>query len=269
MTIDEDYYLCVAYVNVSENPIYGNNQTGDNFWHEICNRYNDLADQHLGPKQEYVVRSVTALRNRFKKVISPQVMTFNRFWKEARTPLKSGWTETMYQNKAKELFLAFTKKSFQYERCCPVLHKMPKFNPESLNLITNEENIMTDSDAPSSRQSPVNAVGEIMGQNVERPQGNKAAKLSKYRPEVSVRVMQEQLSAIRGLNSATTDLSKSIRDKASQESDMLLAMMNFKMGKTVESEYHMTMASERGERWRQREKKEAGDEEEANDEDET
>jgi hypothetical protein len=115
----------------------------------------------------------------------------------------------------------------------------------------------------------VNAVGEIMGQNVERPQGNKAAKLSKYRPEVSVRVMQEQLSAIRGLNSATTDLSKSIRDKASQESDMLLAMMNYKMGKTVESEYHMAMASERGERWRQREKKEAGDEEEANDEDET
>ena len=114
----------------------------------------------------------------------------------------------------------------------------------------------------------VNAVGEIMGQNVERPQGNKAAKLSKYRNEASVRVMQEQLSAIRGLNSATTDLSKSIRDKASQESDMLLAMMNFKMGKTVESEYHMTMASERGERWRQREKKEAGDEDEANDEDE-
>jgi hypothetical protein len=128
----------------SENPIYGNNQTGDNFWHEICNRYNDLADESLGPKQEYVVRSVTAMRNRFKKVISPQVMIFNQFWKEARTPIKSGWTETMYQNKAKELFLVFTKKAFQYERCCPVLYKMPKYNPESMNLNTNEENILTD-----------------------------------------------------------------------------------------------------------------------------
>jgi hypothetical protein len=63
MTIDEDYFLCVAYVNViSENPIFGNNQTGDNFWYEICNRYNDLSDESLGPKQEYVARSIKCVR---------------------------------------------------------------------------------------------------------------------------------------------------------------------------------------------------------------
>jgi hypothetical protein len=47
MTTEEDYYLAIAYVNVSENPVYGNNQTSDNFWHnKVYNKCNDLADEH-------------------------------------------------------------------------------------------------------------------------------------------------------------------------------------------------------------------------------
>jgi hypothetical protein len=61
---------------------------------------------------------------------------------------------------------------------------------------------------------------------------------------------------MRELNASTLDLSKNIRDKASQESDINLALLNYKMGKKTECDYHMAMAAERGERWRARENKE-------------
>jgi hypothetical protein len=58
MTPEEDYFLAIAYVNVSAKILfsYGNNQTSDNdFWHKVCNKYNDLTDEILGLKQEYIV----------------------------------------------------------------------------------------------------------------------------------------------------------------------------------------------------------------------
>jgi chemotaxis protein histidine kinase CheA len=57
MIIEEDNYLCQAYVNISENPIYGNNQTGDTFWHAVCDRFNDLAMEGLEEKQLYVAEN--------------------------------------------------------------------------------------------------------------------------------------------------------------------------------------------------------------------
>jgi hypothetical protein len=38
-TKEEDYVLCVAYVNVSENPIKGTDQTSADFWSDIKTKY--------------------------------------------------------------------------------------------------------------------------------------------------------------------------------------------------------------------------------------
>ncbi|MGL5935540.1 MAG: hypothetical protein ACRCZI_07945, partial [Cetobacterium sp.] len=102
----------------------------------------------------------------------------------------------------------------------------------------------------------------VQGQNIARPEGNKRAEKAKYGEDFSnrairesVSVQKEHVAAIRDLNKATYALSDTIRQKSYQESDMNLAMMNYKMGKREESEYHMTRAGERSERWREEEAK--------------
>jgi NAD-dependent SIR2 family protein deacetylase len=82
------------------------------------------------------------------------------------------------RRKAKELFFANIKKPFLNKKSHSILSKMAKYNPETRNLTKNDDNLLTQSDYDSVRQSPpVNAVGEILvGQNLERPKGNKACK---------------------------------------------------------------------------------------------
>jgi hypothetical protein len=149
----------------------------------------------------------------------------------------------MYQNNAKELFLAFVKKPFLHENCCAVLDKMPRFNPEMADHVNDEEGIILGSDIDSSSRqpSPINAVSEVMGQHLARPQGLKAAKLAKHKPDYTTKVLREHVAAIRPLNTSTLDLLKNVRDKACQESDINLAMMNYKMGKQTECNYHIAM----------------------------
>lgn len=259
MTTDEDYYLASAFVNVSENPIFGNNQTGENFWLTVATRYNELAIDGLD-EDMFIARNANALKNRFKRLLSPQVMLFNRFWKEARNPRKSGWTEQMYNDHAKELFLAFTKKPFLHDKCIPIMHKMPKFNPETSEDAFDDDPsaTATGSDGDTPRASPVNAVGSVMGQNNVRPQGMKAAKAARYKKGDSSNVMEKHVAAMMELNKSTNELSKTIQRKANQESEFTLAMMNYKMGNLQKSKYHMAMAAARNERWRDRENEEEG-----------
>ena len=251
---EEDYYLCIAYANASEDPITGANQKGTSFWRDICTKFNDLAMEKL-PEEHYVARTSDTLKNRFKRVISPTIMQYNKCWKEARTPPKSGWDATRYNDKAKKLYLAYFKKRFAHEKCLPVLHKMPKFNPDTMGQDSELEPPYA-SEAGSARASPVNNVGSVMGQNLDRPVGNKRAKYAKYKRNVATEALLEQVNVMKDLNKATYELSKTIRDKASQESDLNMAMLNHKLGKRQESEYHLQMAAARGERWRAREMKE-------------
>jgi hypothetical protein len=260
MTVEEDYCLSVAFVNTSENPIHGANQKGTTFWQYVTEKYNELAQKEMG--EDFFPRNSQTLQNRWKRFIMPTVMAFNRFWKEARNPPKSGWNEEKYNDRAKELFKEATKKDYIYEKCGVVLAAMPKFNPGQEWPDNEDEGVSVA--GSSGRGTPVNDIGNVQGHNITRPIGNKKAKLEKYKGEgtalmmkASIEVQKEQVGAMKDLNKATFDLSKTIREKSYQESDLNLALLNFKMGNREKSTYFSEQAGKRADRWREREEKEA------------
>jgi hypothetical protein len=265
MSYKEDVALCRAYVNTSENPIFGSNQTGDAFWVAVSTTFNKIAktDKDI---EVYVLRDATALRNRFQRLVLPQMNIYNRFWREAHAKKISGWTADDYIRKADELFEEYTGKPFNHSECVKILHVMPKFDPSfASNDDAPEDDIAmvgNDSDATASR---VNNVGHVQGAGKIRPQGNKSAKRAKYYPSDSSGSNSEHTALLRDLHKATTQLSKTIQNKAAQESDINLAMLNYKMGKQVESQYHLDCAAMRSERWRAKEAKEEQKQEEDKD----
>jgi hypothetical protein len=273
MTVEEDYFLAKAYANTSENPIFGNNQKKEHFWQTIAQTYNRLAGEGLG--ELYVIRSWASLKNRWKRYIQPAMFQHIRFWREARNPKKSGWTEEMYVEKTNELFLEANGKEFPYDNIVEIIHSMPRFNPETADLEELETELVGASEIESGRvtpatgrSTPINEVGHVQGQNIERPVGNKKAKKAMYGEDFhrhavreSVAVQKEHVTAIKDLNKATYDLSRTIREKSYQESDMHLAMLNYKMGRKKETEWHLEQAGIRATRWKKREDAEYAEEE--------
>lgn len=119
----------------------------------------------------------------------------------------------------------------------------------------------TDAMNTDAAKPKYNAVGAVMGMNTMKPMGCKAAKKLKYSSsEGSLSGSSEQAILVKDLQKTTTLLYEAIKEKtkqerakANQQSDMNLAMMYHKMGRTKESEYHMQMAAMRNERWRKAE----------------
>ena len=250
-------------MNTSEDPIFGNNQTGDVYWQKITTTWNTVA-KNSPSITAYVVRDLTTCKNRFQRRIAPTILKFNHYWLQARDPKKSGWTEEMYNNHAMELYKEGEGKDFTLMSSLEVIHKMPKYSP--FNASANNdlvdgtlENENEDSDA--SVVARINEVGTVMVQFTERPIGSKKAKKEKYGFDEQTKVAKEHSSLIRDLHKATNKLSETIQNKASQESDLTLAHLAHKMGQTQKSNYHFAQAAARAEIWRKREHKQLTEEE--------
>ena len=46
-TITEDVLLCQVFLDISQDPIIGRNQSRDAFWSRVEDIYNELRDQHF------------------------------------------------------------------------------------------------------------------------------------------------------------------------------------------------------------------------------
>jgi hypothetical protein len=66
---------------------------------------------------------------RYNKTIKKIMHKWNGYYKKAKTPLKSGWTEDMYREHASELYSIAEGKPFKLAHCVDTLFKLPKFMP--------------------------------------------------------------------------------------------------------------------------------------------
>jgi hypothetical protein len=82
-TDEEDFVLCVAYVNVSQNPIKGTDQTSADFWSDIETKYGmEMEKTHpdmVYPGNPYPKRSSLSLKNRFRRNIKRTTNLFMPF----------------------------------------------------------------------------------------------------------------------------------------------------------------------------------------------
>ena len=110
-------------------------------------------------------------------------------------------TEEWYINEACIKYHSEVGKSFNWEYCVPILHKVAKFNP-----------LMDDPDdeeaGSTNKKKTRNAVGVVMGSTLERPPGNKAAKAAKAAKTDAVTEMKVMYADVSSMLKNSSDSAK-------------------------------------------------------------
>jgi hypothetical protein len=190
----EDLTLCKAYANVSTDPIHGTHQKGSTFWNAIKEKY-DIFLPEVNKKEEVELlnlpeRNCDSLEQCYNKTIKKIMHKWNGYYKKAKSPLKSGWTEDMYRDHASELYSIAEGKPFKLAHCVETLFQLPKFMPVLGDNGWSDE--IVEDDIPSASQggsvaeeedssskkppARVNNIGSAMGDSMSRPMGAKKAK---------------------------------------------------------------------------------------------
>ena len=72
----EDVLICQAYVRISKDSQFGNDQTSDEFWSRVTELYKKKFEYTISGTEEKVDRDKQSLNNRFKRHIQHSVSKF-------------------------------------------------------------------------------------------------------------------------------------------------------------------------------------------------
>ncbi|XP_075515656.1 uncharacterized protein LOC142550319 [Primulina tabacum] len=193
--IEEDKLLCHVYLDVSQNPIIGINQSKERFWSRIEEAFN------AGKSNNMRVRYIRSLQCRMQ-VILRAVRKLCGCVSIIEKLKPSGASEEDILNMAKDLMIQdknFTK-GFKFDHVWPIMKDMEKFSanasapiPVSKQHVTNLDSSQSDPQEPESPISGSPAVNSFSinlssdenagGTPSQRPLGVKKFKLKKKREE--------------------------------------------------------------------------------------
>jgi hypothetical protein len=182
-TKQEDVFLCIAFVNVSEDPVVGTGQKSKEFWSRVHKMFKELVKKRSSELEEWVrntSREENSIQNRFKKLIAKNVLLFNPFYSQVKKAKPSGMQEDDIRAEAADQYLDFYNEQFKFMHCLDELWKIPKFDPmqEVIEIGSDDE----DDAAAKSTTTTIKSEGgtnntlSVMGGNMARPMGTKAAK---------------------------------------------------------------------------------------------
>jgi hypothetical protein len=184
----DDYVLAKAWINCSETSVKGAGQKSSDFWQSISETYIQIVEEGDYPMDKYKVNvpdwKAKPLKQRFAKVIHPQVMKFNAAYYRIKALNESGKTEEDYIRDALAEYKLTSdgNKDFKFlHLCAGLLWDTPKFSPKAptaqddddgSNALYGDLGGNEDND-----RSSVNRVSDSMqGATMKRPIGSKAAK---------------------------------------------------------------------------------------------
>ena len=159
---EEDLFICRAFVNISQDPIKGNDRKATTFWTAVQDKFNELYKEESEDYDETLDRTADALMHRFKRTIHKEMQDFNKAYKAVSDENKSGYTPQDIVDAALEQYKEEHGKAFRFQHCVETLRKMPKYCVAKSNK--------KDSDKANV------SVYSSAGDNLERPIGSKAAK---------------------------------------------------------------------------------------------
>jgi hypothetical protein len=125
-------------------------------------------------------REVTSMQNCFKKLIVKNVFLYNPYYSKVKKAKHSGMQEDDIRAEAVEQYLDIYNEQFKFMHCLDELWKLPKFDPmqEVIEIGSDDED-----DAAAKSTTPtikseggINNTLSVMGGNMTRPMGTKAAK---------------------------------------------------------------------------------------------
>jgi hypothetical protein len=256
----EDLLICKAFVNVSTDATVGNDQTAERFWERICDKFKELLKEaHVLNDQEVMVddhgRTPNSIMNRFQRHIQKAVNKYNHFYKQVKDTKPSGHSEEDIRKLAADEYRTANSQVFKWLHCIETLHQLAKFDP-----MTNDN----DDAANGEEGEPnYNRVGAVMGDTLERPSGQKAAKRQKVEEATLVSIQTERLETQRALSGATQDLASSIKmkvmnDKTRHKRDEWFRQAQFfqSIGDIEQAREYMTLIKQDQEREALEEQKE-------------
>ncbi|KAK6158051.1 hypothetical protein DH2020_005365 [Rehmannia glutinosa] len=134
---EEDQHLCHIYLDVSQNPIIGINQSKDHFWSRIEENYNtskpyttmqERIKRSLQCRMQVIMHAVGKLRGCIR-----QIEHFN----------PSGASEQDILNRARELLMQDKKykKEFKFDHVWPLLKDMEKFTTTDGGNSSHDDNV--------------------------------------------------------------------------------------------------------------------------------
>ncbi|KAL5557507.1 hypothetical protein UlMin_039743 [Ulmus minor] len=215
-TNEEDLHICHVYLDISQNPIVGINQSKDQFWARIEYDYNN-------PQSEFTITQARPKRSlQFRmQVILTAVGKLRGCIRQIENLNPSGASEQDILNRAKTLLTQDAKyqKGFKFDHVWPIIKDIEKFasvnNPTSTFQRQIGNFASSQSESPTS-ESPTSATPglsdfslninneEIGGSSAERPIGVKKAKLKRKNDEQLATV----LDTIKGENQQLVEILK-------------------------------------------------------------
>lgn len=177
-TKPEDIFICIAYANVTEDPLVGNNQKSRVFWNRVYKMFKELVSKRKNELEDWVKdvdREEMSMKVRFSKQIAKFVLLYNPFYKREKESKPSGTNEEDIRIRAMEKYEEQLGEAFKFPHCLDELWKVPKFQPmqEIVEVGWDDESRST----PTLKsEGGVNNTLSVMGGNLSRPIGTKAAK---------------------------------------------------------------------------------------------
>ncbi|EHS63207.1 uncharacterized protein PGTG_21358 [Puccinia graminis f. sp. tritici CRL 75-36-700-3] len=182
-TEPEDYELCRAWVQVSEDPAVGTNQEGSTFWQRVWTVYREAVPS---PKQP-----VASLKKRWSNNLQPAINKFRGIVHQVEGLNESGASVEDQLNRALRLYTQDQETHLKHLRCYNLLVKSPKWNSYCRDSNQKETGKKKQAQSPSSEApqsqlastpAPSDPVSEFEGTGstpsiLERPIGKKKAKM--------------------------------------------------------------------------------------------
>ena len=209
-TEEEDEALCKAFVNVTTDPIVGNQQKGDVFWQRVQKKMYEVIE-HAEVADTTNPWPYKSVESRLSKTIGKQTTLFNTYYLQMKKEHPSGWTEQMLIDAATTLFANIEGRPFKFGLCARILHGCPKFKPR-------EDGCEEEDDEDGTGATVVkNKTSGIQGKGLPKPMGTKAAKRKKM-AELDSAATSTHTDAIMAVAKASSDLNKSFSKKSKIDS---------------------------------------------------
>ncbi|XP_075478423.1 glutathione S-transferase T3-like [Primulina tabacum] len=194
-SIEEDKLLCHVYLNVSQNPIIGINQSKDRFWSRIEEAFNGSRSNNMQERNRRSMQCRMQVILRAVRKLCGCVSIIEKL-------KPSGASEEDILNRAKDLMMQDKNfsRGFKFDHVWPIMKDLEKFSandsapiPLSKQHVTNLDSSQSDNQEPESPMSGSQGINSFSvnlssdenacGTPSQRPLGVKKSKLKKKREE--------------------------------------------------------------------------------------
>ncbi|KAL6878344.1 hypothetical protein ACP4OV_012514 [Aristida adscensionis] len=153
-THDEEVRLASAWLNISKDPIHGNDKKSDSFWGQITEEFNKNS-------QPDRIRDTNQLKIHWSR-LSRTINEFNGYWASVCKMNKSGYSDDQIMEEAQQMYKKKHSKPFQLIHWWKILRNEPKWSTHAAQ-----------SEKEKSKRIDVDLSDD---KDVPRPMGREAAK---------------------------------------------------------------------------------------------